>query len=500
MKYILACFFCFILSSCATIPDKAYHKIRCSDDNACSKAELDGHIEHFNPVTDMVIKNGFSAFQACDVENIDIDKTCDIDIDEEIRKRAKIDKTSFSIFYLEYDEKGKKFEGNRQLDVIKRAIDTSDKPIYLNVYVNSWHNNAYTEEKQNKGDKKTPKLTKEAKYFPYILARRHFQNPDMHVIGVYVGWQGEKYKYSPTKWVTPKSVADIADKIGDEGNVRLDIISMVDHVQMNPHSGHSLVMGKSFGARLLSRAFVDDLIGMKSIEDWPLGKRSLLVNLNPAIGANAFDEVFENMPEKAVNLQRPIWLNMTSKNDTATSWLYPKARFIGQNLSDEPVQNGMNKIYKTIGHYMPYLSYEVTSAGGINGPDPDNNTEEDLIRCNFDDAQAILKDNKPWFEIPLRADEEVACATRHLYENERYGNDDSKRYYTTTLRRLEENPEKTTEKNLGYMWNFRIDKSIIENGSADSRFSKGYHSADVQTILGRMLDDMLFTPPEKPLD
>lgn len=485
MKYILACFFCFILSSCATIFDQAYHTVECSNKNACSKAELDDYIERFNPVADMIIKNGFSAFQVC---NIEIDKACDIDIDidEEIRKGAEIDKTSFHRFYLEYDGFGHKFEGNRQLDVIKRAIDTSDKPVYLIIYVNSWNNNANIN---------IEKPTDEVRYFPHILARRSFQKPNMNVIGVYIGWQGKKYKHNPASFLRPKGVADTADRIGNHGEVRADIISLVNDVQNNSQSGHSLIIGKSFGGRLLSRAFMNDLTQMQSIEDWPLGKQSLLVNLNPAIGANAFDKVFESMPGQEADVQRPVWLNMTSKNDWGTHRLLPLARYIGQDLTDK-------RENKTIGHYMPYLSYEVTAAGGINGPDPDNNTEKDLIRCKFDDAQAILKDNKPWFELPLEVDEEVACATRHLYENERYGNDDSKRYYTTTLRRLNENPKKITERNLGYIWNFRIDESVIADGNANNLISRtiGYHSADVQTILFRMLDDMLFTPPEKPLD
>lgn len=469
MKYLLISICCFVLSSCTTIPDQVYYKIKCSNENACSTAELDSHIK---PVTNMVIKNGFEAYWN--------------DSDQLNENADNIDKTSFNIFYLEYkEEDGKKWEGNRQLDLIKRAIDNSDKPVYLMVYVNSWHNNAYTESstKEIKGMKET----KEVKYFPHILARRNFQKPDMNVIGVYIGWRGEKYKSSPTKWVTPKSVADIADTIGRAGEVRSDIISLVNDVQKKDPLGHSLIIGKSFGARLLSRAFMNDLVQMKSIEDWPLGSRSLLVNLNPAIGANAFDRVFKDMPGKDADVQRPVWLNMTSENDKATNGIYPMARFINQNLSDEPVYPGMNKTHKTIGHYMPYLSHWVT----VN----EKNVLYDNKKCN--------PTNQKWFEIPLRdpnqdsEDKQIKICdeTRYLYENDRDING-SNHYKTTILTPLYYTSANHA-KNLGYMWNIQVDKSIIANGSADSRFSKGYHSADVQTILGRMLDDMLFTPPEK---
>ncbi len=465
MKYILACFCCFILSSCTTIPDKPYHKIDCANPDACSIAELDSYID-IEPKNEYVVMNGWSVLKRGEDE-----------IDED-----KVKETSFSVFYLEYNEDGEKFEGDRQLNIIKRAIETSDKPIYLNVYVNSWHNNANTEE--------SSKITPEAKYFPYILARSSFRKPDMNVIGVYIGWQGEKYKHFPTKWVTPKSVSDIADEIGNKGDVRLDIISMVNRVQTNPHSGHSLIMGKSFGARLLSRAFMNDLIEMKSIEDWPLGERSLLVNLNPAIGANAFDKVFKSMPGKGADVQRPVWLNMTSEDDKATNWIYSSARLIGQNLSDEPIEPGMAKTSKGIGHYMPYLSHWVT-------------VDKINVLYGNDKCKPI---NQKWFEIPLRdpnhgsEDKEIKICdeTRYLYENnlDIGGNT---HYRTTILKPLYYTAANDAE-NLGYMWNIQTDKSVIANGSADSIFSKGYHSADVQTILGRMLDDMLFTPPEKPLE
>lgn len=471
MKYLLTFICCFILSSCFTIPDKAYREVKCKDKNTCSEVELDLLIK---PVTNMVIKDGFSAYS-----------TDDIDVNKERSEGAEINNTSFYQFYLEYDGFGHKFDGNRQIATIERAIATSSKPVYLMVYVNSWHNNANKE-----------KPTKEVKYFPYILARRSFQNPDKNVIGVYIGWQGEKYKYNPAKSLLPKEVADTADRIGNNGELRTDIISLANDVQNKDQLGHSLIIGKSFGGRLLSRAFMEDLTQMKSVKDWPLGSRSLLVTLNPAIGANAFDKVFKSMPGKGADVQRPVWLNMTSEDDKATNGIYSSARFIGQNLSSEPVEPGMAKTRKAIGHYVPYLSHWVTSTSGVVGPDPKNNTEEDLIRCNFENVEGILKDNKSWFKIPSSIED---CATRHLYEN-KLSKDDKYRYYTTTLRPLDWNKAMTAKKSLGYMWNFRIDKSIIENGSADSRFSKGYHSADVQTILGRMLDDMLFTPPEKPLD
>lgn len=470
MKYMFACFCCFILSSCTTIPDKAYHPVKCSNENACSETELDIKL---NAITNMVIKNGWSAFTSEEVV---------------FNNKDKIDKTSFSLFYLEYDEDGKKFEGNRQLNLIKHAIETSDKPVYLFVYVHGWNNNANTDGVDENFDTAA---------FPYLLARRSFQNPDMNIIGVYLGWRGAKYKYRPAHFLTPLDRARAADRIGgsDSKEVRNDLVFLANHVEKSTHSGYSLIMGHSFGGRLLSRAFMDDLANTKSIDDWPLGKKSLLANLNPAIGADAFDEIYRNMPGRGEGLQRPLWINLTSEDDNSTKRTFPRARFLLQDLTDKPY-SGVND---AVGHYDPYLSHWVTSAGGIVGTVDDNNknTEADLINCKFEDAEVILKDNKPWFEIPTTLED---CATRHLYENKEHGKGEF-HYYTTGLWPFDWSRAEITKRELGYMWNFQVDDTLIDHSETEEKASgNGPHNAFVQTILGRMLDDMLFTPPEKSLD
>ncbi len=463
MKYIFACFCCFILSSCATIPDQAYHKIKCADDTACSKAELDVKI---NPVTNMVVKNGWSAFTSEEVVITDTDQ---------------INRTSFNSFYLEYDEEGKKFEGNRQLNLIKRAVETSDKPVYLVVYVHGWNNNANTDGVEENFDTAA---------FPYLLARRSFQNPDMNIIGVYLGWRGAKYKYRPAHFLTPLNRARAADLIGDSDSkeVRNDLVFLANYVEKSTHSGYSLIMSHSFGSRLLSRAFMDDLSNTKSIADWPLGRQSLLVNLNPAIGADAFDEIYSDMPGLGENLQRPLWINLTSEDDDSIKKTFPNARFLLQDLSDKPY-SGVND---TIGHYIPYLSHWVTAQN--NDTIDYNSSMYKLNDCPIE--QGTIETN--WFEIPERKQIECksnsyeGCVRRHQYQNK-----NSSLKHTVTLLPLCQSPQVK----LGYMWNFRVDSSLIDHSETGKKPSgNGPHNAFVQTTLGSMLDDMLFTPLEKPLD
>lgn len=423
------------------------------------------------------------------------------------------DYTSADLHYLEYKESGEKFDGV-QLEVINRAIANSNKPVYLVIYVHGWHNNASIDPKSRSLD---------TTGFPYLLARRSFQKPDMNVIGVYIGWRGEETKSIPQTFLSLERRADAADAIGNKGDVKNDIKSLVSNVQINNSLGHSLIIGHSLGGRLLSRAFMEDLQQTKSVKDWPLGSNSLLVTLNSAISADAFNKVYENMPrpnpKSGMELQRPLWLNLTSKDDDATSkWAY-RGRLLGLDILDEP--NGNKK--QTIGHYSPYISHEFT----IDNSNPPDNLSD---KCKFiqgSNGQLIPRGVELWFKIPLwdvnhgkpkstnnitnKCDE-----TRHVYRNEDYKRLDMRApqfsknyelYHTSILKPLYDDTDKDAKGfskfkgpsiPLGYMWNFRVDKSVIDHSAQENKInkSKGVHNAFVQTTLGRMLDDMLFTAPE----
>lgn len=208
------------------------------------------------------------------------------------------------------------------------------------------------------------------------------------------------------------------------------------------------------------------------------------------ITINSIDEVFSKTAKTKVGLQRPVWLNVTSKDDFTTRRLYPLARFIGQNLSTESAS--ANQTHKTIGHYEPYLSYELIVAE----------------RDKLSDKSNCSPDNDSWFAVPSRESKHnsnnnshrtqanKACSEAlYLYGNKSITNEEQ-RSKMTELIVLYENPAREAS----HIWNIRMDESLLEQGSAESVLKKGGHSADVRTVLGRMLDDMLFTPPEKPLE
>lgn len=478
-KHYIAVFLPMFLVGCTTrlIDDKPYHGFKCISE-ACTKEELDAKIK-LNE--DLWIENGWSAVRS-----------------NEKRQGNTYVNAPFYSFYLEYDKDGQKFEGTRQLDVIKRAIAMSDKPVYLVVFVHGWHNNASI-------DLNEPSL--DTTGFPYLLARRSFEKPDMNVIGVYIGWQGEVYKGGLPSVLSIKSRSRVADAIGNQREFRDDTVSLVNNVQKNNSLGHSLIIGHSLGGRLLSRAFMKDLAQTTAVKDWPLGSNSLLVTLNSAIGADAFNELYKDMPGTTTDpktsfqlqpqVQRPVWINLTSEDDTATSKYFNAASRLGLKITDSP----SSRNFKTIGHDMKYLSYEFTVNNG--------DTLYNKTVCNFINGKPISKEDqeskknkhKYWFEIPSRNAnhgnknpaenfKNTCDQTRYLYKNEEYS-----RYHTSVLQPLYQNNYKP----LGFMWNFRVDKSVIGHSDKEKKINKssGVHNAFVQTTLGRMLDDMLFTTPEK---
>lgn len=452
MKIMFNLMICFSLTSCATIPDISYHKIKCVNEDACDVSELDSYIRN-QTFKNIAMKHEWSR------RHID-----------DLKSRGEDRKTpEYKLFYLEYDEKGHKLEDNRQFDLIKRAVETAEKPVYLIVFIHGWHNNASIDRTNRSLD---------TTGFPYMLAKRKFVHNNMDVIGVYVGWRGEKYKYNPAKNLFIKNRALVADSIGKKGELKEDLIALSNTVQEHSASGHALIMGHSLGGRLLSRVFLDEYSRMNNISDWRLGQRTLLVTLNAAIGADAFDGVISKIPNANERVARPLWINITSKDDTAIS-KFSYARYIGQNLSDG---YSLRKNV-SIGNYLPYVSHEFAVIHGI-----DDNPECDII-----DYKIIMENNPLWFKLPEPQD--GACGTRHLYEYDSIDLQGKDKHYTTMLKSISNNNRKP----LGYMWNFRTDKSVIDYSVEEAKVSKslGTHNAFVQANLGRMLDDMLFTPPVK---
>lgn len=126
MRNVIYLIISCVVASCSTIPDQSYHKIKCLDRYRCSESELDTYIKA-QSLNNIVIVNGWSG------------------VNEKNLKRRKGNvyvSPKFQQFYLEYDEMGHKIENNRQLSLIKRAIDIAEKPIYLIVFIHGWHNNA----------------------------------------------------------------------------------------------------------------------------------------------------------------------------------------------------------------------------------------------------------------------------------------------------------------------------------------------------------------------
>lgn len=279
------------------------------------------------------------------------------------KKTKKMNETKFSRHVIEYSEKcdnnicGLKHDVN-QISKIEEFIESKNTPNLVVFFIHGWNHNA-SEESRN------------YKYFPDLLSRiddqlsrkkiidSNFIKPD--VVGVYIGWPG----LAESKFPNALSVGNracAADKISlglksscnyktyknSESEMRRDILNLIKKVNSKNLDSKILIIGHSFGGRIVSNMFLQDLNqSILNKKDNILGENVLISTINPAIGYKRFIDVLENADENST----PYWINFTSKEDKATKYLFPLARSF-LILKDDGL--------KTIGHKNKYKTHILT--------------------------------------------------------------------------------------------------------------------------------------------
>lgn len=262
---------------------------------------------------------------------------------------------------MEYQQCGEKdLCGKRFSEIQKKNITEwiaqQKKPIFTVVYVHGWHHNA----KNDDGN---------FTMFNDLLARVSYQLSFKHpevkykVLGIYIGWQGEKTNNKVTTYFTVGNRACAADVIAfgihpeecktigektsysSKSDLYNDLVDISADLKKNDHN-KLLVIGHSFGGRIVSNLFLSDAEHNNAL---PLGNHALISTINPAIGAYRYAPLYKNNLNGA-RFQNPTWINFTSDGDTATKWLYPAARIFW-----------LVRGFSTIGHKSDYITHELQS-------------------------------------------------------------------------------------------------------------------------------------------
>jgi len=458
-----------MLNGCSTIPDKPYHSV-CEGKASCSDTELNSAISYRNDV--LIGPNGWNA---CLVDKNHELKGCKELISRTRCKENDLNGNVLTPYYqawLEYSETGQQHDHN-QLDAILKWIKSTKGSLQVVVYIHGWHHNADISD----GDPRNNAIK-----FPFLMARSVDTLKRLEiagkiamptVLGIYVGWRGEEYTYQPASLLSIDGRSKAADRIGQAGILKNDLLAISNAVQQQSgNNGRIMVLGHSLGGRMLTSMYKSDL---QSGNSAPLGKNSLVVTLNPAVGADCYDGVFEYMGHNPQG-QRPYWMNITSENDSATGWIYKDGGRLGLIDSCAPDSEAAGV---AIGHYRPYLRQVIDQSHEVNK----NNSPRCVGSYFSNECQAY---ESSWFSTP-NSRFLVGFPDRNQV-NTKGGNTE---FYELNFDL--ENSDVPKAALSREVWNVRSDETMIDFGDAGGGGVSGHHNGYISTVLMRLLTEVLYS-------
>ncbi|ULR31556.1 hypothetical protein MJO48_02220 [Dickeya fangzhongdai] len=460
---------CLLLAGCVnTIPDKQWQHV-CKS-GVCTKEELTNFIQT----------------KYCTIDTNNRNAKCPDNIITNTRTM-----TAFQKSYLEYNAVDGSLRDPQQLKAIKGYIQQkvdSGKNILIAVYIHGWHHNA--------APKDSNLIQFDNLLARYVGGLQQLGKKDVEVLGIYVGWQGEIYK-GAFNFQTIGNRANVADVIGSRGaainhhgrGLKQDLTELADTMRKANADNHMIVMGHSLGGRMIARAFLPGLVHNAQT----LGDNTLLVTINAAVDSTTFDDAYR--PDQLSSQpDYPIWLNLTSKEDTATKVYYPWAHRMGY-LAPWGFSN-----IKTLGHTTERITHQL----GVQFCSPDKNTPSQCAPWEklFSAIQPVWTTAEPYhFSVltygakprlnkrpPLT---QCVLLTRYpLTEQTKAALNNS-----PLCPGLREDFDTAAQPNplpaRGKMWNIRTDASVIDNETAKRREYPD-HNAYIQTDLVTMLLQLVY--------
>ena len=369
-----------------------------------------------------------------------------------------------------------------QRDAILNEIRET-KPTNIVVFIHGWNHDA---KEDNDGElpapEDDPSQDSNLRNFKFMLAKTHWElkqqgTTSPRLLGVYVGWNGNEGLFP----INIGSRARAADRVASAPDFDADLGAIAFTMLKENPNASIVIIGHSLGGRIVARY----LLSQAKFNQYALGKighplfgnRSLFVTVNPAIGADAFDEYYEKALPSDTGL--PLWLNFTSKDDSATGIIFSTAASIGKSLgfgygiTDNFLTSSSRR---TIGHFRPYVTHR--------------------LEIKYFDAQCSKPVQSPvprgyppvadprtsmWYSIDAGAMQNW----RALYFGD--AEDCSGAYYATQLSLTSEEGARFRRATAD-MWNVIGDKDIIDCGeNAGRKGSTCLHNAFLQTSLNRMV-------------
>lgn len=461
----------------ADIADRAYHATPCkSDKRAAPDSCLDEAIPLVNDLE--IVRYGWKT------------------------RRAKPDnsrefvQTSFHRSWLEYDSAGRPSAKGQKEAILEHIHKSTTSRIFVVIYVHGWHHNA-----DDSGSESDPSWERNnAVKFNNLLAlhadevRRYhslvLKQPAPAVLGIYIGWQGERTKKPLASLLSIGDRADVADAIGAYGALSKDLSEIADRLRARDEDNKIIVIGHSLGGRMLTQSLLEKW--SKSEDGYALGRGSLIVTINAAVGADKYRSVLKTATSSGAY---PTWLNITSVDDFSTSFVYPLAAAIG--LVDGGRSNPLT--WKTVGHYEPFLTHQFDfqhqgefikkKTGGKTEFCKIPSTVDDVRGCGLSEDFPLIKSMRTrWFirdDIGFaypRYRGKLTCGELGYAQCFDFRDADLYRMKLKTI---------NADLAKGRIWNMSTNKSSIDF-EAPRWFEFGTHNGYVSTNPTRLLVELLF--------
>jgi pimeloyl-ACP methyl ester carboxylesterase len=427
---------CYLVLRCAH--DGIYHPVKC-DEDGCKTADGDEAVREVNVY---VGARGWG-----------------VEREQSPSRRETPFYQAWLEFMDEFDKDGR--EANAfQKEAIRRkiaALGKQKKTIFVVVFVHGWHNNADNSMRDHDPSPDSVKfdhlMGRHAEQVRRLFEQRGVE-PIPAVLGIYVGWRGDSLTTPGMSYLTLSDRAGAADRLADplnsdQNSLYNSLKYIADVLHAADPNGRMLVAGHSLGGRIVTRLFMDDIAG-GNVQ--PLGPNSLLVAMEPAVGADCYDKLLGAQQKPDGRSGPPAFISITSRNDGAIEWLYPWAArlFRVGNCDDFSRARGV-----TVGSYGDYLTHELRYPLHWDGGSKDGPSEGV--------AFPPVDSKYNWFSKPDR--KTIAYKERKLdCQSDCYN-------YNTDLhsadRYVMEFKELGNARRAGPVWNILTDKTVIDMNASD---------------------------------
>jgi len=269
---------------------------------------------------------------------------------------------------VEVDEQGDLWSGRELTRARKMIHDTPRIPLLL-VYIHGWQNNARPTNRDlatfSAYLDKLSKLPSIAEYYS--------------VCGVFIGWRGATFTaqldsvgigYLP-RFASFWSRLDATNRVAGVPVTRA-ISQLVESARSYPRGrGVSVLMGYSFGGRILERTFGQALVAQHAFaneQDEAILPADLTILINSASEAIYAREI--KLAMKDWHGSRPAIISLTADTDAVTAVAWPFASFFKHIFGgfrpyyrDGREESQRSYLFSTAGHKESLFTHQVTALG-----------------------------------------------------------------------------------------------------------------------------------------